>query len=352
MSVYSVILAGGSGTRFWPLSRAARPKQFLSLGSDAPLLVNTVRRVATPLSRTVIVCGPTHAPTVRQLLKRLPKENLIVEPVARNTAAAVGLAAIQISAKDPSAVLQVLPADHAIRNVQGFRTCLDAAVQLAAQGSLVTVGIKPTRAETGYGYIELGQALGPATWTVRAFVEKPDAARAQECVDSGKFVWNGGIFVFQAQAILEAYRQHLPELAEKLSELSQWIGKRDYPRRVRRAFRTLPSISIDYGVMEKANNLAVVTAEFGWSDLGSFASVADVRAADADGNVVVGANAQLIECHDCVVFGSDRPLALVGLSGLVVVDANDVVLVVPKKESQAVRKAVEAFKRPRLRRYL
>jgi mannose-1-phosphate guanylyltransferase len=352
MKVYSVILAGGSGTRFWPLSRAAWPKQFLKLGSDAPLLLDTIRRLSTPLSQTVIVCGPTHAPKVRQMLKRLPKANLIVEPIARNTAPAVGLAAIQIASKDPSAILQVLPSDHAIRDVERFRSCLREAAQLASQGHLVTLGIKPTRPETGYGYIELGQSLGADSWTVQAFVEKPDAARAQQYLESGKFVWNGGIFIFRAQAILDAYRQHMPELAEKLSTLAASIGKRDYAARAKRVFKGLPSISIDYGVMEKANNLAVVRGEFGWSDLGSFASVAEVRSPDAEGNVVVAPNAQLVECRDCIVFGGSRALALVGLSGLVVVDTQDVLLMVPKKESQAVRKAVQAFQQRRLRRYL
>jgi mannose-1-phosphate guanylyltransferase len=352
MSVYTVILAGGSGTRFWPLSRAARPKQFLPLASGSPLLVDTIRRVSSGLKRTYVSCGSTHAPMVRKLVKGLPPANLLVEPMARNTAAAIGLAAIHVAKRDASAVLQVLPADHAVRDARRFRAVLAQAAEIARRGALVTLGIRPSRAETGYGYIQLGESLEAGAFRVRAFVEKPDAATAQRFVESGDYLWNAGIFIFRADAILDALQKFLPELWQALNKIAPAIGKPTYATVARRAFLRLPSVSIDYAVMEKADNLAVVPGDFGWSDLGSFSSLPDVRPVDEHGNVVIGRVSALVDCRDCVIFAGRRPLALAGLSGVVVVDAGDVILVVPKQHSQQVREIVEEFKVRRLNRYL
>jgi mannose-1-phosphate guanylyltransferase len=355
MNVYSVILAGGSGTRFWPLSRVARPKQFLPLVTRAPLLVDTVRRISkiSTLKQTYVSCGPSHARTVRRLLKAIPAGNILVEPVARNTAPAIGLAAVHVASREPNGVLQVLPADHAVRDVDRFRACLTAAGELAAQGMLVTLGIRPTRPETGYGYIEVGEGLGFESFRAKAFVEKPDAPTARGYIESGKFFWNAGIFVFRADAILGAFAKHMPELAEALARIARAIGKRGYQATVSREFRKLPPVSIDYGVMERAgDNLAVIPGDFGWSDLGSFASLPEVRARDARGNVVSGPVGALVDCDNCVVFAGKRPLALAGLSDIVVIDAGDVLLVVPKQKSQDVRKVVEAFRTRALKRFL
>ncbi len=354
MSVYSVILAGGSGTRFWPLSRAARPKQFLPLASQSPLLVDTARRIArlsTP-TQTFVSCGAAHASAVRRLLKAIPPRNILIEPVARNTAPAIGLAATHVALRDPRAVLQVLPADHAVADDQRFRACLLEAARVAERGLLVTLGVRPTRPETGYGYIQLGDSIGGDAFRVKSFVEKPDEATAHSYLQSGQFLWNAGIFVFRADAILGAIAAHLPELAEALARISPTIGKRGYGAAVGRELKKLPSISIDYGVMEPADNLAVVRGDFGWSDLGSFASMAEVRRADERGNVVSGEVAAMVDCENCVVFAGKRPLALAGLSEMVVVDAGDVVLVVSKRDSQKVRQLVQAFEARGLKRYL
>jgi len=355
MNVYSVILAGGSGTRFWPLSRAARPKQFLPLVTKAPLLVDTVRRISTisTLKQTYVSCGPSHARTVRRLLKAIPAANILVEPVARNTAPAIGLAAVHIASREPNGVLQVLPADHAVRDVERFRSCLAAAAELAARGMLVTLGIRPTRPETGYGYIEVGDSLGPESFRAVAFVENPDAPPARRYVESEKFFWNAGIFVFRADAILSAFAKHMPDLAGALERISRAIGKRSYQATVSRELRKLPPVSIDYGVMERASdNLAVIPGDFGWSDLGSFASLPEVRPQDERGNVVSGPVGALVDCDNCVVFAGKRPLALAGLSDMVVIDADDVLLVVPKQRGQDVRKVVEAFRTRALKRFL
>jgi mannose-1-phosphate guanylyltransferase len=346
MTLYPVVIAGGSGTRFWPLSRKARPKQFLALATDRPLIVETVDRLkglATP-ARTYVVCGPVHARAVRRLLPRLPAGNVVVEPIARNTAPAIGLATLHVQARDPEGVLAVLPSDHHVADVPAFQSVLRRAADVAQSGALVTIGIKPTRPETGYGYVQIGQPIGGGASRVRAFVEKPDAPTAERYLASGEYLWNGGIFVFTARAMREAISRHLPELGAVLDRIAPTLGTRRYAAALRKHFPTAPSVSIDYGVMEKASDIAVVPADVGWSDVGSFAALPEVRPADPEGNVVVGRGAILVDSAGCVVVGSGRPLGLVGLRDLVVVDAGDAVLVVPRDRSQDVRAVVQALK--------
>jgi len=352
--LFPVIIAGGSGTRFWPLSRAARPKQFLALASASPLIADTARRLSglAPAKNVLVVCGRAHARSVHQILPKLPAANVLVEPEARNTAAAIGLATLHVQRRDAEGTLAVLPSDHAIEDAAAFRRCLSAAAEVAQQGYLVTIGIRPTRSETGFGYIQIGEPLTAGGRKVKRFVEKPDPQAAEQYVRSGEFLWNAGIFVFRADAIREAFRRHMPELSEALDAISGWLSQSRRAREVSRSFRKLEPISIDYGVMQKADNLAVLPADFGWSDLGSFSSIAEVRSSDEHGNVVLGRAAELIDCRECVVFSGQRPLALVGLSRMVVVDAGDVVLVVPRGEAQNVRKAVQAFKARGWSRYL
>jgi mannose-1-phosphate guanylyltransferase len=358
MPLFPVVMAGGSGTRFWPLSRVKRPKQFLPLASDKPLIVDTVSRLEglAKLKDTLVVCGPVHAPAARKLLKGLPKGNVVVEPVARNTAPAIALAALHVARRDPKGVLVVLPSDHHVADVAGFRRTLAAAAKVAEAGLLVTLGIKPHRPETGYGYIRVGEALpeGGAAGArrVAAFVEKPDLPTAQGYLASGDYLWNAGIFLFRADVILEAFRQHMPELAAGLDKLAPKVGKRDEAAALKRTFPKLPSVSIDYGVMEKAGNIAVVPSDFGWSDVGSFGAIPEVRPADARGNVVGGKGALLVDSDGCVVLAGGRPLAVVGMKDVVVVDAGDAILVVPKERSQDVRKAVEALKAGKLQKFL
>jgi mannose-1-phosphate guanylyltransferase len=233
MTLYPVVMAGGSGTRFWPLSRKARPKQFLALATDRPLIVETVSRLAglaTP-GRTYVVCGPLHVRAVRRLLPRLPGANVLVEPIARNTAPAIGLATLQVQARDPDGVLAVLPSDHHVANVPGFQAVVRRAAEVAQSGALVTIGIKPTRPETGYGYVQVGKPIDGGASRVRAFVEKPDAPTAAGYLASGQYLWNGGIFVFTARAMREAIDRHLPELGAVLDRLAPTVGTPVTPRR-------------------------------------------------------------------------------------------------------------------------
>ncbi|MCP3102224.1 mannose-1-phosphate guanylyltransferase [Myxococcus sp. K15C18031901] len=354
MALYPVIMAGGSGTRFWPLSRQARPKQFLPLASKQPLITDTASRLKglSPVKNTFIVCGPQHAKNAARLVKGLPKGNLLVEPVARNTAPAIALAAVVVAARDPKGILVVLPSDHHVADVAAFKNTLAEAARIAEGGHIVTLGIKPHGPETGYGYIQVGDALSGGGRAVRAFKEKPDLETARQYVSSGEYLWNGGIFVFRADVILDAFAKHMPEMKKGLAALQQAVGKRTFGAVLKKVFPKLPSISIDYGVMEKASNIAVLPGDFGWSDVGSFAAIPEVRPADAKGNVVSGDSAVVVDCERCVILADERPLAVVGLSDVVVVDSGDAVLVVPREKSQDVRKVVEALKARKLQKYL
>lgn len=345
MAIHPVIMAGGSGTRFWPLSRRMKPKQFLPLASGRPLLVETFDRLGEVGSaqRTWVVCGRAHADEVRRLLPQVPGAQVLVEPMARNTAPAIGLAAVHVAATDPSGVLLVLPSDHHVAKPERFREALAQAAALADEGFLATIGIQPTRPDTGYGYIELGERRADASsFDVARFVEKPDRENAEKFVQSGRFVWNAGIFAFRADVVLEEIRRQLPGLHGALQEIASAIGTDRYDEVLADAFPRAGSISIDHGVMEKAERIACVPGDFGWSDVGSFAALPEVRKQDQRGNVA-DEEAVLVDCDGCVVLGSGRPIAAVGLKDLVIVDAGDSILVVPKDRAQDVRKAVDAL---------
>jgi mannose-1-phosphate guanylyltransferase len=356
VKIHPVIMAGGSGTRFWPLSRKSRPKQFLALAGDAPLLAATVARLP-PLARperTWIVCGPKHAQAARRMLPQLPKDNFIVEPCARNTAPCVGLAALHVAASDPNGIVAMLPADHHIGRPAAFRDAIAAAAQLAERGAIATIGIQPSRPETGYGYLKLGPRLAARgakgkgklqAFKVERFVEKPDVVTAARYLADGGYLWNSGIFVFRADVILEEIRRAMPVLGEQLDAIKKTLGTPAYAKTLRRVFPDCPSISIDYGVMEKSDRIAVVPATFGWSDVGSFAALSDVRTTDHLGNVAEG-DAMVIDGRNNVVIATkERPVAVVGIDDVVVVDAGDAVLVCRRDRAQDVRKAVEELSR-------
>ncbi len=355
MKIYPVVMAGGSGTRFWPLSRRDRPKQFLPLAGDTPLLAATIARLP-PLARprdTYVVCGPAHAAGARRMLRQLPAENFIVEPCARNTAPCVGLAALHVAARDPKGLVAMLPADHHIARPKAFREAVGAAAELAGKGAIATIGIRPSRPETGYGYLKVGPRLAargkpkgrePAH-KVERFVEKPDVVTAARYLADGGYLWNSGIFVFRADVILEEIRRAMPVLGEQLDAIQRSLGTPAYKRTLRRVFPDCPSISIDYGVMEKSKRIAVVPADFGWSDVGSFAALSDVRATDHLGNVAQGDALVIDGRNNVVVADGKRPVAVVGIEDVIVVDAGDAVLVCRRDRAQDVRKAVEELSR-------
>jgi mannose-1-phosphate guanylyltransferase len=353
--IFPVVMAGGSGTRFWPLSRKNRPKQFLALAGEEPLLAATVGRLP-PLARprdTYVVCGPRHAAAAKKMLKALPAENFVVEPCARNTAPCVGLAALHVARRDPRGMMAMLPADHHIARPKAFREALLAGAELAERGAIATIGIRPSRPETGYGYLKLGPRLaargrgrrGSAARKVERFVEKPDVVTAARYLADGNYLWNSGIFVFRADVILEEIRRAMPVLGEQLDAIQQTLGTPVYGRTLKRVFPDCPSISIDYGVMEKSSRIVVVPADFGWSDVGSFAALPDVRPTDHLGNVAEGDALVIDGRNDIVIAAGGRPVAVVGIEDVVVVDAGDAVLVCRRDRAQDVRKAVEELSR-------
>ena len=354
MSCYAVIMAGGSGTRFWPLSRKQRPKQLLPIGTERPLIAESFERLGTisPWSQRFVVAGSLHREGILESCPELPPEQLLIEPCARNTAPCVGLAALLIHARDPDAVLAVLPADHHIRDVETFQGALRVALEGANQGELVTIGIEPTRPETGYGYLHYdpSQKKGGSLQRlpVHRFIEKPDRERAQQYLESGEYLWNGGMFFFRADRILNEIKLHLPALSEGLDALRAQIGRPTFQSALEEIFPTLPSVSIDVGVMERAGSIQVVPADMGWNDVGHWAALKDFAPVDEAGNRLSGAARErapvLIDARENIVHSESATISLVGVEGLVVVQTEDAVLVCPRERAQDVRAVVDLLK--------
>jgi mannose-1-phosphate guanylyltransferase len=346
-----VILAGGAGERFWPASRAAVPKPFLRVLGNRTLLDATAaraQRVATR-ARVWVVCGEEHERAIRRAT-RLPRERVLVEPERRNTAAAVAFAALRIAARDPDAVMLVLPADHYIPDVRAFaeaaRTAADAA---HAARVLVTIGVTPTRPETGYGYIQRGAEVGPAhpgLYRVKRFVEKPDSVRAQRYLRRGGFFWNAGIFVWSAREILAEIARYMPELDAAFAPLR---GARGPSRAaVRRAYRSAPSAPIDTGVMERSRRVWTLPATWHWSDVGTWESLAnELGVAPGQSRRVAGELAFDDRGGNLVWGQPGRPVALLGIEGVAVVDTGDALLVARLDRSNEVRAVVNALKAQR-----
>ncbi|MEZ5962989.1 MAG: mannose-1-phosphate guanylyltransferase [Planctomycetota bacterium] len=349
-NLHAVIMAGGSGTRFWPASRARRPKQFLPLARGSSLLQATVTRMAAVAGRerTWIATNPRQAETLDQAVAGFPRERVIVEPEARDTAPCVALAAAVIGAHDADAVLAVVPADHLIEPQAHFETLLQRAVAVATEHHMiVTFGIRPRGPATGYGYIERGERLdeaSPAAFRVARFREKPDLDTARRFVGAGNFAWNSGMFVWTLPDLLTAMASGAPELAAATQAMQQAARAGD-PQALHTAFARCPKTSIDFAVMERAPRVAMIEADLAWSDVGSFTSLDAVHPPDARGNVTVlaeGARAVVKDARDCVVYGEGRRLvALFGTSDLVVVAVDDAVLVCPKDRSDDLKKLIE-----------
>jgi mannose-1-phosphate guanylyltransferase len=356
-NVFALVLAGGAGTRFWPASRANRPKQLLPLFGDRPLLVETVDRILPLLgpaghAHVLVASGRHLALPTAAILGALPGQNLLVEPVPRNTAPCIAWAAARVARTDPDAVLMVLPSDHHITDVPRFHAVLSAAVASAASGVITTIGIRPTHPETGYGYIELtSDPAGLTPLHVRRFVEKPDRARAEAFLAGGRHLWNAGMFFFRARDMMDALRAHQPALhAGVLDIVSAGPPGGDAERAaLDRIFPSLPSVSIDHGVMEHMTTLAVIPGDFGWSDLGSWQSAWELAGKDDHGNaappgtILVDAwSNQIVDLRSPA--SHRRVVALVGVEDLVVVETDDALLVVPRSRAQDVKHVVEQLK--------
>lgn len=343
MPTTSIVLAGGSGTRFWPLSRADKPKQLLPLaGGEHTLLSATVRRIAPVSDRVLVVTSERLAEATRADLADTSAE-VLAEPVGRNTAPCIGWAAARVAREDPDAVCAVLPADHHIGDEPGYRDVLRRAIAAAADGGVVTVGVRPSRPETGYGYIEMGETVGDGVHQARRFVEKPNRERAEQLLAAGSYLWNSGMFFFRAQVMLDAIQAHLPGLSEALTKIGV-ASEDEEPALLAALYPTLPAVSIDHGVMEKLDDIRVVPAEFGWSDLGGFASAWELADKDDDENAAPD-GAVLIDAARCLARVPEGKLvALVGVEDLVVVDTPDALVVVPRDKAQDIKRVVEALK--------
>ncbi|RMH93332.1 mannose-1-phosphate guanylyltransferase/mannose-6-phosphate isomerase [Lysobacter pythonis] len=347
--IHPVILSGGSGTRLWPRSRSNTPKQFLPLVGDDTLFQATARRVAVLRDTTAVltVCAEDHRFMVGEQLQAigLASGGILLEPVARNTAPAIALAALHVLAVDPDGVLLVLPADHLIRDEPAFHAAVRAGLPRAIGGALVTFGIRPEYAETGYGYIRIGESLGSGVHAIDAFVEKPDAERARGYLAGGDYLWNSGMFLFRADAYLAALAAHAPAILDAARE-AYARAKRDldFIRVDAEAFARSPSDSIDYAVMERAADAAVVPVDCGWSDVGSWSSLWSVGARDADGNVQLGDTLAFDTRDSYLQAADDRLVAALGVRDLIVVDTADAVLVAHRDRVQDVKKLVDRLK--------
>jgi len=344
---YAVVLAGGSGTRFWPLSRLRRPKQVLPLLGGASLVRQTVERLFPMLEPRQVFCitAREQADLVRRELDLLPPDHVIDEPVGRDTAAAVGLAAVFLRWRDPRAMFAVLPADHFVDDPARLQADLRTAFAAAAEGALVTVGIRPRGPSTAYGYLQRGPREGSVHRVLR-FREKPDLETAKGYVASGDFLWNAGIFVWSAESILAEIERRLPALAASLKVVESALGTSRLPTVLAEEYARLPRISIDYGVMEKASRVLMVEAAFAWDDVGSWSAASAHRPRDAAGNTLEGACAA-VDTRDSLVLSTDpkHVVAALGLDGFVVVHTPDATLVCPKNRADELKKVVEELRR-------
>ena len=342
MKLYAVVLCGGKGERFWPKSRHYMPKQFLQLFGNRTLLQETSERIAplAPLRRQLFVASRGFGKTLRRQLP-LKDDNLLFEPSGKNTAPAIGLAAAQLAARDPDATMVVLPADHHIKRKREFLATVRLAARVAQDGQLVTFGVPPTRPDTGYGYIKVGDKVagrGASTaHHVLGFREKPDAKTARRYLDSGDFLWNSGMFVWRADAILAAFRKFMPRFASGLRSYMRSSSVAGRARIADRLYREVESISIDYAVMEKAKNIVAVRAAFTWDDVGSWLALERHRKQDRQGNTASG-DCVLKDSEGCIVESDAGLVAMLGTKDLVVVRSGDAVLVCPKNRLPDIKK--------------
>jgi mannose-1-phosphate guanylyltransferase len=354
LNFYPVILAGGRGTRFWPLSRKKRAKQLLALDGKKTMIQQTVARLL-PMAKPSKFWVVTNADLRAAIAKQLPglaKGQLLAEPVGRNTAPAIGLAAFLLLREDPTAALGLFPSDHVIGDEKRYRETLQRGIKIAASGAnIVVLGIRPTRAETGYGYIEAGGAYQGEALRVRRFTEKPDAQKADEFISAGNYFWNSGMFLWSARTLADALREHLPATATVLEEIAAAFGTSKFAGTFRKLYPKCENISVDYAVLEprsakgeEAGNIFCLPADFGWNDLGSWTALHEhhtSRSSPPEGNLVTASEAFLLNSRNNYVHAPGKFVAAVGVSDLVVVETPDALLITTRQQAQDVGKIVK-----------
>ena len=363
--VYVAIMAGGGGTRFWPWSREGRPKQILPIISNRSMIWETVDRLRPFIApeKIFIVTSRSQAKNLHRKVPQIPESNLLLEPVGRNTAPCLCLAALHIQKRSPQAVMVALPADHFISNRPGFLRTLRAAVKFAAsQNFLITLGVKPLEPETGYGYIQKGETLGKVqglpVFRAKAFREKPTLPKARAYLRRGDYFWNSGIFIWQAGVFLEAVKKFLPRLYEEMMSLQNSLGTPRERRGLEKIYARAQSVSVDYGIMEKADNVALLEAQFSWNDVGSWAALGKIWPKDHKGNALSGGTQRArgrilaIDSSGCLIRGEEKLIAVIGLKDTIVVEAGNAFLVCPRERAQEVRKVLQELKDRNWKEYL
>jgi mannose-1-phosphate guanylyltransferase len=344
-TLYAVIMAGGRGERFWPLSTNTLPKPFIPLLGAETLLQDTVSRIhrMAPLERILISIGEEHFEIARRQLPQLPEENFIVEPIGRDTAACLGFSALHIERRDPEAIMLALPADHFVSNADAYARTVQKGLENLEGATGVVFGIPPSRAETGYGYILAEKpAVSADAWPVVRFIEKPDAPTAERYVASGNYFWNSGMFLWSNRTLLSLFQKHMPDTHRGLCRLRALLGNHGSKAQIHEVFSALPRISIDFGIMEKTSGLKLVPAQFEWDDIGNWASLERALPADAQGNIAQGRHIAL-ESNGCILYAQNGTIATFGVSDLIVVEAYGKILVCSKDKAADLKKLVTAL---------
>ncbi len=353
--MYAVIIAGGKGERFWPYSRSHKPKQFLSMVGKITMLRATYDRIIkiVPPENVIVVTNKTLSKRVSDLMPDLKAQNILIEPIARNTAPAICLAALYINEIDPNAVMAVFPSDHVIRNQTKFSQALKRARKTAERtDGLVTIGIVPKGPETAYGYIQANLAHEiQGSYKVKAFAEKPTYGTAKRFIKSGDFFWNSGMFIWKASAILREIEENIPEIYEPLIKLSGYFHSKSYSRKLKKAFSAMRATSIDYAVMEASQNVYMVKGEFEWNDLGSWEALYSLSRKDKQGNVIDG-EVSVIDTTNTFIKSSGKFVAAIGLENMIVVATEDAVLIAPRERAQEIKDIVGSLKKGSYKKYL
>ncbi len=358
-NVYCVIMAGGSGTRFWPSSRMEKPKQFLNILDKKSLIQSTIERFHSMISwdRIFVVSQRYQEEELKKHTAKIPHENLLFEPFGRNTAPCIGLAALQINHINPDSIMIVSPADHRISSKTQFQAVIQTAVKLATDhDALVTLGITPDRPATGYGYVQINGEIPVSkkvkSYKIKTFAEKPNLATAQRFLESGDFYWNSGVFIFKTSVILDEIKKLLPDLHDGLMEIKNFLDDPQLENVIHKVYQQIKGISIDYGIMEKADNAYMVEGNFGWNDLGSWDEVYKLSSKDELGNSASGKTILIDTNNSSVHADEDGLVAVIGLEDVIVVQQGHSVLVCKREQSEKVKNAVERLKTKKLTQYL